>query len=35
MTSAQRSRIALNVSSMAALILKYTRRPWRTIFPAV
>ena len=35
MTSAQRSRIALNVSSMAALIFKYTRRPWRTILPAV
>ena len=35
MMSAQRSRIALNMSSMAALIFKYTRRPWRTILPAV
>ena len=35
MMSAQRSRIAANTSSMAALIFKYTRRPWRTILPAV
>ena len=32
MMSAQRSRIALNMSSMAALIFKYTPFPWRTIW---
>ena len=35
MRRAQRSRIALNRSSMAALILKNICRPWRTILPAV
>ena len=35
MMRAQRSRIAANMSDMAALIFKNIRRPWRTILPAV
>ena len=35
MMRAQRSRIAANMSNMAALIFKNIRRPWRTILPAV
>src|SRR5487761_166530 len=35
MRRAQRARIALNRSSMAALIFKTICRPWRTILPAV
>ena len=35
MMRAQRSRIALNMSTMAAPILRNVCRPWRTILPAV
>jgi hypothetical protein len=35
MMSAQRSRIAANISNTAALIFNTICRPWRTILPAV
>ena len=35
MMLAQRSRIAANMSNMAAAICKKICRPWRTILPAV